>query len=286
MKNVIAGILLLIAGQSFAQTIPNASFETWATSGPFFAPTGWAVSPGVKQSNQAHTGTYAVMCSVDTFTNPMSSALDTVVGMVYSGAATMGPPAPGANLNGFACTGRPDSLTGFFKFHAMGADTATISITLSRWVAGARFVVARGLFSAATSDSVYQRFSSAINYVSDSTPDTCVIQIVCASPQAPKHMGTAIWVDDLAFTMHTTAIATVEIENSVAIYPVPFTNVLNVAISGTNNIATVTLANINGQIIYSGDSHTINTTELASGIYLLVVTTDSGASVTRKVVKY
>src|SRR5262249_20573161 len=93
MKKLLFIACLLLSGNAFCQSIPNSSFETWATSGPFFAPTSWAVSPGVKQSGQAHSGSWAIQCTVDTFTNPFTSSLDTAAGTAYSGAMLMGPPS-------------------------------------------------------------------------------------------------------------------------------------------------------------------------------------------------
>ena len=207
MKKILLFAALCISAPLFAQTIPNNGFETWAAAGPFMAPTGWAVSPGVRQSNQAHSGSWAVQCTVDTITNPATSTLDTVVGNVYSGAMTMGPPVPGTNLNGYAFTSRPDSITGFYKYHAMGPDTMIITVTLSKWNTATNFrdIVGKAVFVNGINDSVYKRFSTPLQYGSALAPDTCVIQITAANPQAPKHMGTSAWADDLAFTNHSTA---------------------------------------------------------------------------------
>lgn len=283
---LIAG--LLITGNAFSQTIPNAGFETWATSGPFFAPTGWAVSPGVHQSNQMHSGSWAVQCTVDTFTNPGTSTLDTVVGTAYSGAMTMGPPIPGANLNGYAFTSRPDTLTGFTKFHAMGPDSFRVSVTLSYWdtTTHARHAIAQATFTSGINDSVYKRFSTPLQYTSSSIPDTCVIQITAANPQAPRHMGTSVWVDDMAFANHsTTSVDEVTTNNNFVVYPNPFTDVINICESGKIKMVRAQLFNIQGQEINNTSDNYLNTADFASGAYILRVTSNDGQISTQGIIK-
>jgi hypothetical protein len=288
MKKVLFIAGLFIANSSFGQAIPNNDFETWAAAGPFMAPTGWAVSPGVRQSNQAHSGSWALQCTVDTFTSPATSALDTIAGMAYSGAMTMGPPTPGANLNGFAFTARPDSLTGFFKYHAMGPDSMAVSVTLSHWnsATNLREVVARATFTNGTNDSVYRRFSMPLQYAGTATPDTCVIQIQAANPQAPKHMGTSAWVDSIAFANHNTTAVT-EIANTATFvaYPNPFTNTLEIQAAGTTKLKSLELVNLAGQMVVSATGTTLNTANIPVGTYVLRALSTDGQVTTQKVVK-
>ena len=286
MKKILLIAALLAGNTSFCQSIPNPGFETWSTAGMFLAPDGWAVSPGVIQSTQSRTGTYALQCTVDTFTNPRTAALDTVVGSAYSGAATMGPPAPGSNLNGFALTTRPDSLTGWFKFHAMGPDTAAVVITISKWsvATNSRLVVGQAVYPVMQSDSVYQRFSMALQYANDSIPDTCVIQVLSANPTAPRHIGTSIWVDDLAFTNVPSAIATAVKTANVMAWPVPFTDVLTVGLE-TAEIKEISLYNISGVAVVTTSNPVLHTSYIPSGIYLLRTTTIEGAITQQEVIK-
>ncbi len=288
MKKLLLFAALFCAQQAICQTIPNNSFETWATAGPFFSPSGWAGGPGVKQSNQPHTGSWALQCSVDTITNPSTSTLDTVAGSTYSGAMTMGPPVPGAPLPGFATTSRPDSLTGFFKYHALGTDTCTIVATLSRWntTSHVRETVGFALFTNGINDSVYKRFSVPLTYLLTATPDTCVVQVMCANQQAPKHMGTTVWVDDLAFANHSTVeVNTINTGNAAMVYPNPFSSILNVTESENAKIAAVELFNLAGQQILQTTGKTLNTSGLPNGNYFLSIRTNDGKTEVRQVVK-
>ena len=277
MKKIFFIAALLAGNTSFCQSIPNPGFESWSTAGMFLAPDGWAGSPGVIQSTQSHTGTYALQCTVDTFTNPRTAALDTVVGSAYSGAATMGPPAPGSNLNGFALATRPDSLTGWFKFHAMGPDTAAVVITISKWsvATNSRLVVGQAVYPVMQSDSVYRRFSMALQYANDSMPDTCVIQVLSANPTAPRHMGTSIWVDDLAFTNVPSAIESVAKTGNITAWPVPFTDVLTVAVDAAE-IKEISLYNIAGVAVVTTTNPVLHTSGIPAGIYLLRAITNNG----------
>ncbi len=289
MKQLLLVTALFFAGSSFGQTIPNAGFETWAASGPFNAPTSWAVSPGVRQSNQAHSGSWAIQCTVDTFTNPFSSTLDTVAGLAYSGAMVMGPPTPGANLPGYAFTSRPDSLTGFYKYHAMGPDTCNVTVLLSKWnsASGTRTPIAEGRFNSATNDSVYRRFSTNLVYSDTATPDTCVIVINSANNgPGPKHMGTSVWVDDLAFAnRNTTSIGALIANNNFSVYPNPVGNTLTISEAGNFKVERMMLMNMLGQVVLQTNSKTLNTAEVANGSYILQVVGIDGSVTSQQVVK-
>jgi hypothetical protein len=276
MKKILIACALFCTLNAGAQTIPNAGFETWSTTGPFPMPTSWAGAPTVHQSNSAHSGTYAVVCTVDTFTNPATTTLDTLAGQVYSGAATMGPPVPGANLNGFALAARPDSLTGFYKYRAMGADTLRIEVMLSKWNTAtmSRDAIANAAFMDFQNDSNYKRFSIPLNYTSASTPDTCVIVLSCASPQGPKHMGTSLWVDDLAFANHPATGITALPAAQYLVYPNPFTSVINV--SAGKAVQQLDLYSNTGKKVATATSGTLPAATLPSGMYLLQITTETG----------
>ncbi len=289
MKKLLFIAALVVANNSFAQTIPNAGFETWAVAGPFNAPTGWAVSPGVRQSSEAHSGSWALQCTVDTFTNPFTSTLDTVAGIAYSGAMVMGPPSPGANLPGYAFTARPDSLTGFYKYHAFGLDTCSVMVQLSKWnsATSTRTSIATARFSSSINDSLYRRFSTNLVYTDTAAPDTCVIIITAAAGgPAPKHMGTSVWADDLAFAnRNTTGVTPLLTSNNFSVYPNPFTHTLNLNEAGNIKAERMQLTNLLGQVVLQTTTKTLNTGGLANGTYILQVLASDGSVASQKVVK-
>jgi len=286
MKKLVLFTILFITTHAFAQTIPNPGFETWATSGPFLAPSGWGISPNVLQSTQAHSGSYALQCVVDTFTNPMTATLDTIPGVAYTGAQSMMPPGPGSTIGGYAFTGAPDSLTGYYKFQTLATDSFTISVILYYWdsSAGNRTIVGQSMFSSGRKDSLYSRFSMPVNYSSSTAADSALITIMSANPQSGAHLGTSLWVDDLAFISNTTAVTTIVNPGTTAkIFPNPFSDQLSVLQNA--GIKYVTLTNILGQEVLRGTTETLNTSGLTDGIYFITITSADGSVTTQKVIK-
>jgi hypothetical protein len=287
MRKVMMAALFL-TGHAFAQTIPNAGFETWASAGPFLAPTGWGVTPGVKQSTDAHSGSYALLCEVDTATNPMTSVLDTVPGIAYTGAQSMTPPMPGNNVGGFALASVPDSLTGFYKFQSSASDTFLITVSLYTWdtAMGARRITGSATFTSSTSDSAYFRFSVPITDSGTSyIPDSAIIIIAASNPRGKAHLGTQLLVDDLAFTMATTAVPqSAPKKEAITAFPNPFCNRIDVDAHG-KAVRSMMLKNTAGQTLATTTTTTIDATLLPSGTYFVVVEDVDGITYSAEVLK-
>lgn len=286
MKKIfLLSACLLMGACSFAQYIPNAGFETWAPSGPFLAPTDWAVSPGVIQSSDAHSGSWALQCRVDTFTNPFTSTLDTIPATAYTGAATMTPPAPGTSFGGYQLTAFPDSLIGYYKYQNMANDTFSIIVQMSRWdtTTHSRLIMRQGRFSSGTSVGTYTRFAMRLeNMFVVGVPDTAFIQVLACNPQAPKHIGTSIWVDDLSFFTFPDAVNNVPSSSVMVVYPNPFTDAIH--INGLN-VQKVEVINMFGQIVATTTNTQVNTADLSAGIYFVTITTTNGNKSVKQVVK-
>ena len=285
MRKLLILLTLFMATKAIAQPIPNAGFETWAASGPFMAPTGWAVSPGVIQSNDAHSGSWALQCKVDTFTNPATSTLDTIPANAYTGAATMGPPPMGTSFGGYAFVYMPDSLTGYYKYQNAPNDSFTIIAEICHWdtTTHSRQTIKRGIFSSGVTTATYTRFGIPLQYVGPfAMPDTAFIQVIACNPQAPKHMGTSVWVDDLAFYTYPDAVENINTTAGLVVYPVPFSDKLNI---GGVGIKKVSIINILGQTVLETSETTFNTTDLISGNYFADIQTTSGDRVVRQIIK-
>lgn len=286
MKKILASAALLCALQSTGQTIPNAGFETWATVGPFLAPTGWATSPAVTQSSAAHSGSWALQCRVDTVTNPMTSTLDTVAATAYTGAATMGPPPlPGTSFGGFAYSAWPDSITGYYKYSAAPNDSFTILAQLCKWDATThtRTIIKQARWTSAAAASSYTRFClPLIAAGSATTPDTAFIQVFAADQQAPKHMGTSLWVDDLSFITLPNAVHQAPALANTVVYPNPFTE--KITVTGTG-IKTIIIRNAIGNSVITAANNVINTANLAPGIYYLTIINNAGEQTTKQIQK-
>ena len=286
-SRLLIAVACLLATTTKAQTIPNAGFETWSTLGPFLYPDGWEPGPGLHRSTTTHSGTYALQCVVDTFTNPMTSMLDTVVPNAYTGAPVMGPPPMGSSFGGYAFTSRPDSLTGFYQFQTTAGDSFRIQVTLSHWdsTTHSRVSLAQGVFSSNVVATSYTRFSFPLQYTGSGLPDTCLIQILPANPMAPRHKGTSLLVDDLAFAKAQTAVGDVSAYNYLSVYPNPLTDEIHVTLQGNQTLESITISDLSGRVLVSGKINEINTRLLPPATYLVAIKTTDGVVRTTKIVK-
>lgn len=274
MKKLFVLAFLFSSAIGFAQTIPNAGFETWAQSGPFLAPSDWATSPNVSQSTLAHAGSYAALLTVDTITNPQTSTVDTIGGLMYTGVQTQGPPPPpGTSYGGFPYTGRPDSLGGWLQYTGQQGDFFKIELALSKWNAssGTRDIIATATLSNDLDIPVYSYGNLALVYTSSATPDTAFIQF-SVGDQVQRHKGSSLWVDDLAFiTNSTSSVQAIQVAERLNIYPNPAseTITLQAKTSGLH----YTIEDMQGRILQVGltsEAHTlISIADLNNGLYIL-----------------
>lgn len=94
-------------------------------------------------------------------------------------------------------------------------------------------------------------------------------------------------VDDIKVTASDVAGVETNLLSKVAVYPNPATNVVNVANAGIIN--NVSLADLNGRTVKSVkvgslENAQVNISDLASGVYMMTISSDKGTS-TKKIVK-
>jgi len=88
--------------------------------------------------------------------------------------------------------------------------------------------------------------------------------------------------EDGQFSIVTITKSTVK-ENSISIYPNPAEDVIN--ISSPDQINNIKIFNFVGQMLYSGNDVTINTSNFKSGVYIIKVETDEGTVIEKIKVK-
>ncbi|MEO8149869.1 MAG: T9SS type A sorting domain-containing protein [Bacteroidia bacterium] len=200
MKRILTIITasLMISGFAFAQdpATPNAGFENWTQIGSRYDPDNWNnLNPstailGVYTCTRAsgvdkHTGNYAIKLQTKT-----------VFFQTANGVATTGhliTTAPYGVTGGLPFTGRPDSISGWFKYTPASADSGFIQFQLKHngdTVGFVRFQT--GNYTTAT----YTRFSAPITYFSSATPDTS-LWLLSSSRAANPIVNSALYVDDL-----------------------------------------------------------------------------------------
>ena len=274
MKKLLFLISLLFSANSFAQTIPNAGFESWNQAGPTLVPSDWASTPNVRQSTDAHSGSYSLLLTVDTITNPQTSTIDTIGGMAYTGVQTMGPPPPqGTTYGGFPFTGRPDSIAGWLKYAGQQGDFFYVSVQLSKWNAAAatREIIAVAFNSSDVDIPTFSYGNLAFTYNNNNTPDTAFIQF-SVGDQMQRHIGSTLWVDDLVFVYNNTAsINPSQSSTILGIFPNPADASFTLK-SNTGGLR-FTIQDLQGRIVQVGSTNESNTTiptaDLESGMYFL-----------------
>ncbi len=288
MKKLLFYFLLLLSAKVIAQPIPNNGFENWSQQGPFLTPNSWAISPGVKQAMNAHSGSYALTCSIDTFTNPQTSTLDTIAGMAYSGAQTMGPPQPGTNLSGYAFAFRPDSLTGWATYMTQYYDSFSIAVTLSKWnsTSGMRETIGFGEWVSNAVIGNYTRFALPINYMNNTVPDSALIQIQILGGPGAKHIGTTLTVDDLLFVTVTLPNAIATLENTTTtleLMPNPATTALMVKTTAVFDHFEI--SNLVGQVVMQTNVTAFSIAALPNGMYTLSAIKKDGTRFNKQFIK-
>jgi hypothetical protein len=285
MKRFLFVAVLLFTAKAFGQTIPEPGFETWVASGPFTAPNGWSVTPGVVKSPDAHSGSWALQCKVDTFTNPMTSTLDTVPAMAYTGAAIMGPPTPGASFGGYAYSGwMADSMIGYFKFQGAPGDSMVVLGYFSYWdtVTHSRQIIKQGIFSTDQQTTIYQRFAVPVTLLgSFHNCDTAFVQVMSVNPQHPYHMGTTVLVDDISFFTFPDAVNSVQAA-AFGVYPNPVSD--RIYIKG-ENVKKATLLNMAGQVLAESTSAYIDVANVPTGMYLARIEAKDGSVTVKQLIK-
>ncbi len=283
MKSFLLAAVLLFTATAYGQ-IPEPGFENWSASGPFMAPNGWAVSPGVVKSPDAYAGSWALQCKVDTFTNPFTSTLDTIAGTAYTGAMLMSPPAPGSLYGGFAFIGVLDSFVGYYKFQGAPGDSTVIMAYTSHWDAATstRQIVQQATFSTGQASATYQRFSvpfSAMTSVGGM--DTAFVQVMAANPQRPLHMGTSVWVDAIEFRLLPDAVNDVQ-PATFNVYPNPFSG--NIIIAG-GNVKKAGLLNMMGRVVAETTTNTLDAAGVPPGMYFARIEAADGTVTVKQLVK-
>ncbi len=183
IRHLSRAIILLVglsAGITFAQTIPNGDFETWAGGNP----TGWTVSntpptlSTVTQSTDAHGGSSAARGAVTSF----------------NGFA-IAPSITGPGKDGFPVGSRVAALHGWYKFTPVGGDGFSVIVALKNAGAG----IGAGSFITTSVTAVYRELVANVTYISPATPDSGVITITTTAGGGVYHIGTVLILDDLTW---------------------------------------------------------------------------------------
>ena len=178
MKKIIL-FVFIASCTAFAQ-IPNSSFENWDQGDPVDWQTN-NLNPliTVTQSSDAHSGSSSARLEI-LFVN-----LSAYSAVLYSGS----------DGNGFPCTQRHASITGYYKLVPQGPDLLSVSVQV--WQ-GAN-ILGTGVLNITTAASSWTQFMAPITYTAPGTPDRCSVRFVFRVTDFTTVGGVA-YIDDLEFS--------------------------------------------------------------------------------------
>lgn len=257
-------------------TITNPGFERWSNFGSYEDPNTWktlnpltsvvgAVVAYKATGADAHSGSNAIKLVTKTVLgNPTPSLVTTGTVNVQQQSVDGGAPI----------SARPLFFTGWYKYAPQNGDTASFSITLTKWNGTSRDVVGEGGLYVNTDAASYTSFSIPISYALPDVPDTVQIIMVSSSNAAPQ-LNSILFIDDVDFDF-STGIMDSKV-GGLNLYPNPANGVatLQFNLEGTQGID-ITILNALGQnvkSIYSGKSNgglnqvQFSTQGLPTGIY-------------------
>jgi hypothetical protein len=227
-------ILLILYLNSFSQQIPNSSFETWAGGEPDSWNTtnqniaGFGTFTTVtKDASAPQSGTASAKLTVVTKTIQFLGKL-TLPGVLTLGILKIHPIKQTASVSGgYAFTGMPQKLTGYFKYQPVNNDTCTIGWGLTKWNNGIRDTIGLGAKIAMGSVTSWTYFEVPLKYRIAESPDTMNILFLNSNPlDKIDHTGTTMWVDNLSFVYGTVGIEGVTSAKDLKIYAEPFSRQL------------------------------------------------------------
>jgi len=221
----IISILLLFCLPSFSQQFPNASFESWTSGEPDSWNTtnqnlfGFTFNTVSKDITDPQQGLSSAKLTVVTKTLPIYGPL-TIQGVLTLGILTIDPFAQTATLSGgYAFTGMPQKLTGYYKYQPVNNDTCAMGWGLTKWNNGVKDTIGVAAFAAMGTVNTWTYFEIPLEYQIWESPDTMNILFINSNPlDGVNHTGTILWIDNLSFVYGTVGIEGVTFAKDLTIY--------------------------------------------------------------------
>jgi len=218
-------ILSLPVTNAFSQQMPNGSFETWSSGEPVDWNTSNYSLLGInwdvvtKETASPQLGTASAKLSVITKNVPFVGTI-TIQGALTLGVITMDPVAQTATVSGgYAFTGMPQKLTGYFKYQPVANDTCYLGWGLTKWNNGVKDTIGYVAIDTMGTFNNWTYFEIPLEYLIWEAPDTMNILFLCSNPlDGVNHTNTKMWVDNLSFVYGTVSIEGLTFDNKIKIY--------------------------------------------------------------------
>ncbi len=231
MNRIVAilSILLFLCLPGIAQQFPNGSFETWSSGEPDSWNTtnmnilGLDFTTVTKDLSNPQQGTASAKLTVVTKTIPFIGAI-TMQGALTLGTLNIDPFAQTATLTGgYAFTGMPQKLTGYFKYQPVNNDTCAFGWGLFKTHNGIQDTIGYAAIDTSGTFNSWTYFEIPLAYTIWEAPDTMNILFVNSNPlDGLVHTGTKMWVDNLSLVYGTVGIERLTGVKGLNIYAEPF----------------------------------------------------------------
>lgn len=232
---LIIGFLLSTFTVATAQNAtPNPGFETWTQQGNYWNPTGWNNLNSQTAILGVFTCTRGTGADARSGTYGIKLTTKSVFGITANGiasTATLVTTPPYGVTGGIPYTGRPDSISGWFKYTpANPNDSGFVQFVL---LGSSNDTVGFVKFSTPnTPVGTWTRFSKPIAYFSPASPTTSY-WILSSSDGTNAVVNSSIVIDDLALITNSGT----SIDEPQALVPALISNLITDVISVNNPLA-------------------------------------------------
>jgi hypothetical protein len=183
---------------------------------------------------------------------------------------------------GEAYTQLPQELYGQFKYTPTGIDTGFVSV----WFLENGVEVGRGRFEFTETTGGWTAFSVAIDYDQGAAPDSVNMMFSSSQSEAASiPAGSVLEIDAIGFGSY---LNTSELfQNTFTTFPNPASSNVNVSLKDDVN-GDVSIVALNGTLMkkqsFQGNTVQLNVSDLASGMYQVVIESDTNRMTQRLVI--
>lgn len=302
MKNLkysIVSMLTLIMNLTIlrAQTqISNAGFEAWQTRTvngfSFTDPKDWYTLNQLQQFGFAETSSKTSSAQNDSFAvvlKTIKSNFGTIPGILACSPFLMPDGTPDMNLNFKAFSGRPYSISFWFKSFPEDGDQNAMQCLLTKWNAttNTRDTIAEASW---TIDSNVIEYSEALipfTYQSAEMPDSMSIIFSSSINGFSPIAGSEFYVDNIVLSYENN-LPELAIDTKIDVYPNPFSNQVEINISSQD--WRLEIINSIGQSMFNEEltrsSTNVDLSFLPKGVYhVLLVQSETNKKLSKKIIK-
>lgn len=309
MKNFYTLLFIAATFTSYAQVIQNPGFEEWEIlSNENPEPVNWSSIQSAEPQNLASFAPQVLLKeSIDPHSGDFCIHLKNIgaFGIVANGIATNGRVHADLDPNlayvftdasepkwNTACTTRPDSIVGYYKYSPQGADITTIQALLhtgttgklpdansTGWVATAKFE------SPNESIAAWTRFSAPFVYLNDDNPEYILFNI-SGGNGTNAVAGSEVWYDDLELVYNTVGLDETSANALLNVYSEDHAIVIDMRKFGAGEIFDLEIYTVTGQLIISDQAMSGYTHELkvkTGGFYICTLKGKNGLTLSKKV---